>query len=350
MRSLHLAAAFLCLMAAARVVDDPLTKSGIHVTKGAAPGYVADRACTGCHRKIVESFQHVGMARSFYRPGADNGIETFDGKPFFHEKSQQYLEITRREGGLTFRRWQLAADGKPINVFEQPIDWILGSGNHARTYIYRLPDGELYQLPLAWYTQTKSWGMAPGYDRRNHEGVTRRIRHECLFCHNAYPEIVEDRNTYWRAQTFPAELPEGIGCQRCHGAGAEHVRAVMTAKIDAIHSTTVDPSRLDARRRNDVCYECHMQPTVALPGLRRYGRDIYSFRPGSPLADYMVQLDVVESAVPRSERFEINHHPYRLERTRASSPVSVATTRTARSRKSSAPRTTAPSVPAAMRM
>src|SRR5258706_13907353 len=90
----------------------------------------------------------------------------------------------------------------------------------------------------------------------------------------------------------------------------------MTAKIDAIHSTPVDPSRLDARRRNDVCYECHMQPTVALPGLRRYGRDIYSFRPGSPLADYMVQLDVVESAVPRSERFEINHHPYRLEQSR----------------------------------
>ena len=79
MRSLHLAAVLICLMAAAQVADDPLAKSGIHVTKGAAPGYVADKACSGCHRAVAESFQHVGMARSFYRPGADNAIETFGG-------------------------------------------------------------------------------------------------------------------------------------------------------------------------------------------------------------------------------------------------------------------------------
>ena len=40
----------------------------------------------------------------------------------------------------------------------------LGSGNHSRGYLYRTPSGELYQLPLMWYTQTGRWGMAPGYD------------------------------------------------------------------------------------------------------------------------------------------------------------------------------------------
>jgi predicted CXXCH cytochrome family protein len=304
-----------CLLGA-DTADDPLAKAGIHVTTGAAPGYVPDRVCAGCHREIATSFQHVGMSQSFYRPRDDNAIETFGGKPYFHEKSQQYLEIVRREGRLVFRRWQVAADGKPINELEEPVDWILGSGHHARTYIYRQPVGELYQLPLAWYSQTKSWGMAPGYDRRDHEGVTRRVRHECLFCHNAYPEIEADRNTYWRKQTFPAELPEGVGCQRCHGAGASHVRAVMTAKINEIHSSTLDPSRLESPRRNDVCYECHMQPTVVMPGLRRYGRDIYSYRPGTPLADYLVQLDITENAMPHADRFEINHHPYRLEQSR----------------------------------
>lgn len=288
----------------------------IHITTGAASGYVADKVCAGCHREKAASFQHVGMAQSFYRPRADNLIETFDGKPFFHAKSKQYMVITNRDGHLTFRRWQLGPDGKPLHELELPVEWILGSGHHARTYIYRLPDGELYQLPLAWYTQTKSWGMAPGYDRANHEGVTRRIRHECLFCHNAYPEIVADSNSYWRAQTFPAELPEGIGCQRCHGPGAAHVRAVMTAKVDEIHSSTVDPSRLAPQRRNDVCYECHMQPSVILPGQRRYGRDLYSFRPGDALSDYVVRLDITDRSMPRSERFEINHHPYRLEQSR----------------------------------
>src|SRR5258706_3155186 len=96
-----------CLLGA-ETADDPLVKAGIHVTAGAAPGYVRDRVCAGCHREIATSFQHVGMARSFYRPRDDNAIETFGGKPFFHEKSQQYLEIVRRDGHLVFRRWQVA--------------------------------------------------------------------------------------------------------------------------------------------------------------------------------------------------------------------------------------------------
>ncbi len=59
-----------------------------------------------------------------------------------------------------------------------------------------------------------------------------------------------------------------------------------------------------------------MQPTVAIPGTRRFGRLDYSFRPGEPLADYLIGVDVIETEQDRSERFEINHHPYRLEQSR----------------------------------
>ncbi len=293
-----------------------LAAQDFHVTKGAAPGYVPDRVCGGCHRELWESYQHVGMSHSFSRPRQSDAIESFGGKPFVHQKSQQWMELVWRDGALLFRRWQTGPDGKPVNLFEQQVDWILGSGHHSRTYLYRTPGGELYQLPLAWYSQTQSWGMAPGYDRRDHEGVTRRVRHECLFCHNAYPEIAEERKSYWRAQTFPAELPEGIGCQRCHGPGAAHVEAVRSGKMEEIHSSIVVPSRLDPARRNDVCYECHMQASVSLPGLRRFDRDLYSFRPGQQLSDSMLHLDVTEEGRTRGERFEINHHPYRLEQSR----------------------------------
>jgi len=256
------------------------------------------------------------MSRAFYRPRGDNTIETFGGSPFFHEKSQQHMEIVQREGGLLFRRFQIAPDGKPINLVEQRVDWILGSGHHSRTYLFQTPSGEIYQLPLAWYSQISKWGMAPGYDRADHEGVARRVRHECLFCHNAYPEIAAQPGSYWRSQSLPEELPEGIGCQRCHGPGANHIRAVTGGKQEEIHTSIVNPAKLEPARRNDVCYECHMQPSVALSGLRRFDKDIYSFRPGAPLSDYFVHLDVTEKGLPRAERFEINHHPYRLEQSR----------------------------------
>jgi Tfp pilus assembly protein PilF len=299
------------------IMSDPLAGMGVHVTEGAAPGYIDDALCGNCHADRAASYKSVGMSMSFYRPRPETAIEDFDAPPFYHQRSRQYFEMRRQEQGIVFRRYQLAADGAPIHVFEQTVDWILGSGHHARTYLYRTPGGELYQLPMAWYTETREWGMAPGFDRRDHDGVTRRVRHECMFCHNAYPEVAEQKLSYWRSQTLPARLPEGIGCQRCHGPGANHVRAVMSgAGAPEIRAAIVNPARLDARRRMNICYECHMLPAVALSGARKFGRDIYSFRPGEKLADYAPPLDVTEKNLPRVDRFEINHHPYRLEQSR----------------------------------
>ena len=276
------------------------------VTTGAAAGYVDDRACATCHADRAKTYEQVGMSHAFFAPRADRMIEDFAAPPYFHEKSKQYFTIRRRGDALVFRRWEQEPDGTPVHLFEQKIDWILGSGHHARTYLYRTPGGELYQLPLSWYSQTREWAMAPGYDRADHEGVTHRVRHECLFCHNAYPDGVAPENkSYWHTQTFPAQLPEGLGCQRCHGPGAKHVETQTRESI-------VNPARLDWRRKMSICYECHMQPAVAMPPVRRFDRDIYSFRPGQLLDDYTVRLDIE----PNHDRFEINHHPYRLEQSR----------------------------------
>jgi predicted CXXCH cytochrome family protein len=284
----------------------------------APPGYVNDSSCASCHADIVRTYQHVGMSKSFDRPRPDDVIENFNKLPYRHQRSGDLMELRWRQGRLIFRRWQIDAAGNPINTFEQPVDWILGSGHHARTYLYQTPNGELYQLPIAWYSQTNQWAMAPGYDRRDHEGVLRRARLECLFCHNAYPELPENsQNGYWRNQGEPAHLPEGIGCQRCHGPGAEHVRRAIAAPGDAaVRAAIVNPKKLDAALGRDVCYECHMQPSVAVPGIRRFGRDINSFRPGQPLSAYLLRVDITDSGIARSDRFEINHHPYRLEQSR----------------------------------
>jgi Tfp pilus assembly protein PilF len=281
-------------------------------------GYVKDASCASCHAAIVRSYQHVGMSKSFYRPRRDDVIEDFTKLPFRHERSGDIMELRWHEGRLVFRRWQLDASGSAINTFEQPVDWILGSGHHARTYLYQTANGEMYQLPIAWYSQTNEWAMAPGYDRRDHEGVLRRARLECLFCHNAYPDLAANtQHGYWRDQVLPAQLPEGIGCQRCHGPGAEHVRRASGTESDAaVKAAIVRPTRLDAALRRDVCYQCHMQPSVAVPGIRRFGRDIDSFRPGQPLSSYLLRVDITDAGIARNDRFEINHHPYRLEQSR----------------------------------
>jgi len=279
-----------------------LAPVALAMTLLAASQFAPDSACAPCHAEISRSYQHVGMARAFFRPAKGRIIEEL-GKEFVHAPSKQIFSMIWRDGRLIFRRYQNDPDGKPINLLEQPVDFILGSGHHARVYVYRTPDGELYQLPIAWYSQTRSWGMAPGYDRPDHDGVQRRVRHECMFCHNGYPDVAESHDGFWRPQTFPKELPEGTGCQRCHGPGAAHARDPKVAIIN--------PMRLTTERRNDVCNQCHLLPAVAVQGARKLGRDIYSFRPGDALSDYQLTTDIAPK-----DRFEISQHAYRLQQSR----------------------------------
>jgi len=160
-----------------------------------------------CHRAIWDTYQDVGMARSFFRPSPERAIEDFDHPTLDHEASGDRFTMAWREGALWFRREQLDAAGKPVVTLDLPVEWILGSGHHARTYLYR-SGNELYQLPVAWYSATASWGMAPGYDRADHGGVLRQIRRECIVCHNAYPDVPASSDRYPAPPSLPVELHE----------------------------------------------------------------------------------------------------------------------------------------------
>ena len=271
--------AVLCVFAACTVhlsaaQLDPLSALDVHATQGAAAGYVADTVCATCHAQKYESYQHVGMAQSFKRPAAAAPMEDF-GAEYYHAPSQRYYQIFERNDGLQFRRYQRDQDGAAINEIEIPVAWVLGSGNRARSYLYQTEWGELYLLPLGWYSETNSWGMSPGFEDADHPGIHRRVQRKCMFCHNAFPEVAERRDAHWAVETFPLSLPEGTGCQRCHGPGADHINTLRDGgDIASIRDAIVNPRRLSAELRDAVCFQCHMLPAVSMFGARRFGRQI----------------------------------------------------------------------------
>ena len=89
------------------------------------------------------------------------------------------------------------------------------------------------------------------------------------------------------------------------------------AAYQAGASASQDPilklSQLPPPRRRDVCNQCHFQPSHLTAGIRRFGRGDYSYQPGLGLSSYRVEVDVEQEGRTRSERFEINHHAYRLQ-------------------------------------
>lgn len=281
-----------------------------HIKTGVAEGYVADQVCGDCHASHFESYQEVGMSQSFKSPGNARKIEDF-GEIFFHEPSARYYQMLRRNDRIVFRRFQRDDTGDVINELEIPVDWVLGSGNRTRSYLYQTEHGELFQLPIGWYSEGGFWEMSPGFESPDHQGVSRQVTRKCLFCHNAFPEIENDR--YGDPERFPHDLPEGTGCQRCHGPGGEHVTTALTSgDLDAIRSLIINPRKLTGEVRDSVCMQCHLLPSISLVTPLKFGQGEMSFRPGNLLSEFVAQLDVREVGVVEQDRFEINHHGYRL--------------------------------------
>lgn len=285
-----------------------------HVTSGAAAGYVEDKVCAGCHTEKYIGYQQIGMSQSFKKPAKRHFIEDFAAKPFYHAPSKRYYQIKQQNDDLTFVRYQRDTNGRLINLFERKIDYIIGSGNKTRSYLYQTEVGELFMLPLSWYSETQQWEMSPGFEKADHIGVSRQITRECMFCHNALPEVPIDSDWHWQPQVFPHKLPEGTGCQRCHGPGANHVTTVLSGKasLDDIHNAIVNPAKLEPKLRDSVCFQCHMLPSTAMAGPRRFERPDYSFRPGQYINDYLLHIDITDTSIARKDRFEINHHAYRF--------------------------------------
>ena len=289
---------------------------GALLPTGADDGYIDAVACAGCHAEIWESYRKTGMGRSFARMAPQSVLADFaQSNTYYHEASERHYTAFQRDGKFYQRRHQTGATGGEINVFEKEIHYFVGSGNHGRSYLHRTPDGRLLQLPLTWYSANGGyWGMSPGYDQPNHSGFRRAVDFECMACHNAYPAIEPGADVPGRTPVYPAGIPQGIDCQRCHGPGREHLRALEQRQaVGAVRRSIVNPGRLTPQRELEVCMQCHLETTSrALPhSIVRHGRGFFSYRPGEPLADFVLHFDHVPGS-GYDDKFEVVQSVYRL--------------------------------------
>jgi predicted CXXCH cytochrome family protein len=301
------------LLAAVAVLTVLRHRSRQRVTQASASDYVDASVCANCHRDIAETYSKTGMGRSFFIPTAGNVAEDYaHANTVFHQPSGLRYTMIERNGEFFQRRSEAGFDGKETNVMEERIDFVMGSGNHSRSYLHRAPDGQLIELPVSWYSEGSGyWAMSPGYDWKGQKDFRRAITGECMFCHNGYPE----GDAGLERSMFPEKLPQGIDCQRCHGPGRAHVEAAMSghAAPDLLRSTIVNPGRLDRERQLEVCMECHLKTSFHEPSEERaFDRTVFSYRPGQPLEDFKLYFE--PAGHDNDDHFEIDHAAYRLRK------------------------------------
>lgn len=231
-------------------------------------------SCAGCHREIYESYRTTPMASSSGRIGEGPFREDFTRSTFHHAQSGFTYRVSRDAGQIFF---EFENPSAPQLSGRKPISYFVGSGAAARSYLLDV-EGFLFEAPVAYYSAGAKWDLAPGYTNYAYPYLTRPAHPGCLNCHASFLNTTPGtQNGYGK----PAFGEGGISCERCHGPGDAHI-AQMTAPRVAGAANIVNPAKLDPRRRDSICSQCHL---TGLARVLRPGRSWNSFRPGDLLSD-----------------------------------------------------------------
>jgi predicted CXXCH cytochrome family protein len=179
--------------------------------------YVGSAQCKSCHSSIYERWSRTLMANVVRDPKVHPEAITPD------LKTPNPL--------VTFRA--------------EDIAFVYGSKWKQR-YFTKIGE-DYYPFPAQWDVTHKVWRpykVAMGTDwwtaHYPDDNMKRPTGPLCDGCHSVNYDIKTKTVTEWN-----------VGCERCHGAGSEHVKETK--------GNIVNPARIDAKRANDTCIQCHSQ-------------------------------------------------------------------------------------------
>ena len=262
----------------------------------------ADGSCYLCHAEIQALYEQHPMSGSIGIVGEDGSSEPtgeyLDRLDFSPRPDRKYV-VEWREDEVLHHEQGVAPDGRVVYDQAERVEFSIGSGKRGRSYIINR-DGLLFMSPISWYAKERRWDLSPSYDPARHVRFERPANDRCLQCH-AGSLRYKGAPTSEPTQRYERNAFENvsIGCERCHGPGQRHVekhlgnRPLTQETADQLANekvaftldgddTIVNPKRLDPRRQDDVCNQCHLGGEAQY---LRYGRHHRDFRPGDHLGD-----------------------------------------------------------------
>jgi hypothetical protein len=212
---------------------------------GQTSDYAGAQACSTCHMDIGKRQEVSSHARSLRAPSEIP--EIVSRLPFeTRDKTSGAKLILRRgaDGSLELAAQKAGAEDR------MTLKWAFGSGTKGITPVGVRASGELAESRLTWYRSLETFDLTTGAAKLDphelSENLGRPLRQEdlvqCFGCHT----------------TGETQQVMGIRCERCHGPGQEHIRAMQ--KGHPADKAIFHPGKLDAFAQAQMCGVCHGRP------------------------------------------------------------------------------------------
>jgi len=173
--------------------------------------YVGSATCARCHANTYASFIDTWHPNMLRQADDTNILGDFNSQ----------------DPDLTFTR--------------DDVQWVLG-GQYKQRYLTEV-DGKLFVLLSEWNVLTKDWTPYVTGEWIPYEGQIWRNRPYERYCAGCHTTGFDPASQTW--------VEPGVGCEACHGPGADHVASTGN------RTKIVNPARLDFQEQVEVCAQCH---------------------------------------------------------------------------------------------
>lgn len=248
-----------------------LTRSGSYKAEHRLmpePGpYVGSAACVPCHRDESRHHEATRHMRTFFRGDGLLGLPLTD-QPIPDPDDPNVRHRIVREGDRIEATSEIGD-----RVSRMVVEYAFGTPEHYLTMIARDEKGEHRALRISHYRTAADSGWGPtagdvGHSDAPEDRLGQRIDVRdgvvrCLYCHVTRSRDFRDPPP--AGGPTPAAADRGIGCERCHGPGGNHLRAIARDFKDAKGSADfaiVNVAGEPGATANGQCAECH---TVGFP-------------------------------------------------------------------------------------
>lgn len=225
-----------------------------------------DAKCAKCHSDIYQRYMTTPM-------GNASGVaeEGFISGSYSNATSGITYQIVRQQGAI----WLLYDRPGDKNLHgRQKLEYFMGSGNHARTYLYSI-NGYWFETPIAYYSEKGAYDMRPSFQAEKEMPFNLPQNFGCMRCHMSGAQM-EDAGTRNHYSGLPF-LHGGIACEDCHGDSAAHV--VSGGRQAMLRIADLQPDR-----QVGICVLCHLEGDVSV---QHRGRSLVNYKPGDNIGDYI---------------------------------------------------------------